>query len=151
MNLVVRTSFVFSWTPESSTKNFVMQLMDSDRAGHGMRVPTDQVGNVTYAPNFAEALVELVSCGATGLYHVAGTTRCSKFEWALRAAERFGLDTARIRGVSTAELRQAGLRPLQSGFRLDKAQAALARTRLMSLEEGLTAMESEMAMTKEMV
>lgn len=149
--LVLRTSFVFSWTPQSSTKNFVMQLLDSDQRGIVMRVPHDQVGNVTYAPNLAEALVELVELGGRGVFHVAGTTRCSKYEWAVRVVERFGLNGALIQGVSTAELGQAGPRPLQSGFRLDKAQAALKRTRLMSLEEGLAAMEREMALTKELV
>lgn len=143
--LVLRTSFVFSWTPESSTKNFVMQLLDNDRHGRAMRVPNDQVGNVTYAPNLAEALVELVESGSVGLYHLAGTTRCSKYEWALRVADFFGLNRALIQGVSTDELGQVGPRPLQSGFRLEKAQAALRHTRLLSLEESLAAMEREMA------
>ena len=149
--LVLRTSFVFSWTPQSSTKNFVIQLFDNDQRGTVMRVPHDQAGNVTYAPNVAEALVELVELGAKGVYHVAGTTRCSKHEWALRVAEFFGLNRALIQGVSTHELGQAGPRPLESGFRLDKAQATLRRTHLMSLEESLAAMEREMTLAKEPV
>lgn len=142
--LVVRTSFVFSWTPESQTKNFVMQILDNDRAGTVISVPNDQVGNVTYAPNFAQALVELVARRANGVFHVAGTTRCSKYEWALRVAKRFGLRWELIRGVTTAELGQAGPRPLQSGFRLEKVQALLRTTQLMSLDEGLAEMASEM-------
>ena len=146
--LVLRTSFVFSWAPNASTKNFVMQLLDNDQADRVRRVPNDQVGNVTYAPNFAEALVELVELGQAGLFHVAGTTRCSKYEWALRVAECFGLNRTLIHGVSTNELGQRGPRPLQSGFRLQKAQAALRRTRLLSLEEGLDLMEREMALAR---
>ena len=142
--LVVRTSFVFSWTPNSATKNFVMQLLDNDHRGTVMRVPTDQMGNVTYAPNFAQALVELIEQGQAGLFHVAGTTRCSKYEWALRVAERFGLNPALIQGVSTQELGQRGPRPLQAGLRLDKIQAVLRRTRLLSLEDSLADMEREM-------
>ena len=146
--LIARTSFVFSWTPNSSTKNFVMQLLENDQRGTVMRVPTDQVGNVTYAPNVAEVLVELVELGSAGLFHVAGTTRCSKYAWALRVADAFGLNRALIQGVATAELGQAGPRPLQSGFRLEKVQAVLRRTRLLSLDESLAAMEREMAGTR---
>jgi len=142
--LVIRTSFVFSWTPESSTKNFVMQLLANDQSGTVMPVPNDQVGNVTYAPNLAQALVELVERGATGIFHVAGTTRCSKYEWALRVAERFGLRQELVRGVSTAEMGQVGPRPLKSGFRLEKVKALLRTTQLMSLDEGLAEMASEM-------
>jgi dTDP-4-dehydrorhamnose reductase len=143
--LIVRTSFVFSWTPESATKNFVMQLLDAHGRGQSMRVPIDQVGNVTYAPNLAEAIVELAEAGVPGIVHVAGTTRCSKYVWALRAAGRFGLDAGLIEGVTTEALRQAGPRPLASGFILRKAQALLRRTRLLSLDDGLDAMAAHMA------
>ncbi|MBI4354245.1 MAG: SDR family oxidoreductase [Candidatus Omnitrophica bacterium] len=146
--LVLRTSFVFSWAPHVSAKNFIMQLLDNDRAGRLMRVPNDQVGNVTYAPTFAEALVELVELGQQGLFHVAGTTRCSKYEWALKTAERFGLNRTLIHGVSTAELEQRGPRPLQSGFHLAKVQGVLRRTRLLSLDESLTEMEREMSLVR---
>ena len=143
--LILRTSFVFSWAQQTTALNFVMQLFAGDRQGSVVRVPTDQIGNVTYAPNLAEAVVELVELNAKGLYHVAGTTRCSKYAWALRVAHYFGLRAIVIQGVTTAELQQAAPRPLQSGFRLEKVQAILKRTRLWSLEEGLAEMEREMA------
>ena len=142
--LILRTSSVYSWAPQTTAPNFVMQLFASHRTGSPMRVPTDQVGNVTYAPNLAEALVELVDAGAAGCYHVAGTTRCSKYAWALRVAEYFGWHAAVIQGVTTAALGQVGPRPLESGFRLEKVQAVLKRTRLYSLEDGLAEMEREM-------
>lgn len=144
--LVVRSSFIFSWSPRVSAKNFVMQLLECDRTGTTMRVPTDQVGNVTYAPNLAEALMELIEQGASGLVHVAGTTRCSKYAWARRVIDVFGLRPTLIQGVSTDELTQAGPRPLQSGFRLEKVVGMLKRTQLMSLEEGLSAMKAEMSL-----
>jgi dTDP-4-dehydrorhamnose reductase len=147
-SLVVRTSFVFSWTPESKSKNFVMQLIDSHHSRRPMRVPSDQVGNVTYAPNFSEALLEMNQIGLTGLYHLAGTTRCSKYDWALKVADILELDAGLIQGVTTAELSQPAPRPLQSGFVLDKVQAALRRTQLISIEAGLADMKRQMAGAK---
>ena len=142
--LVIRSSFVYSWTPDSKTKNFAMQVFESCQAGQPMNVPFDQVGSITYAPNFSEALLEMAGLGLSGLYHVAGTTRCSKFDWAVRMAEFFGLDSAPIKGVSTEELAQAGPRPLESGFILDKVRKDLQMTHLMSLEEGLADMKLRM-------
>jgi len=142
--LIIRTSFVYSWTPESKTKNFAMQVLENCQARQQMKVPFDQVGSVTYAPNFSEALLEMAGIGLSGLYHVAGTTRCSKLDWALQIAGFFGLDSAPIKGVSTEELAQAGPRPLESGFVFDKVNRELKTTRLMSLEEGLSDMKSRM-------
>lgn len=142
--LIIRTSFVFSWAPQSATPNFAMQLWAQHQSDQVLRVPTDQVGNVTYAPNLAEALAELIAQGAAGVYHVAGTTRCSKYAWALKTAEYFHWDPRFIEGVTTAALGQAGPRPLASGFRLEKVQAALRQTRLLNLEESLERMARAM-------
>lgn len=144
--LVVRTSFVFSWTPKSKTKNFVMQILDAGQSGTSITVPTDQVGNVTYSPNFAEALTELIEQRKDGLYHLSGTTRCSKHEWALITAAFFHVDQSLITGVTTQELAQAGPRPLESGFVLDKAMGDLSRTHLLTLNEGLRDMSQRMGM-----
>lgn len=141
--LVTRTTFVFSWTPESKTGNFAMQIFDSNRQGKAMNVPVDQVGNVTYAPNFSQALVELIQTGRSGLYHLAGTTRCSKYDWALALTDYFGLDSGLIKGVTTQQLGQPAPRPLQAGFVLDKAQGVL-QTKLQSLQDSLPEMRAEM-------
>jgi dTDP-4-dehydrorhamnose reductase len=143
--LVIRTSFVYSWTPDSKTKNFAMQVFESCRSGQSMRVPFDQVGSVTYAPNFSQALLEIAGLGVSGLFHIAGPTRCSKLDWALQMADFFELDPAPINGVSTEELAQAGPRPLESGFVLDKVTRELKTTRLMPLEEGLADMKLRMS------
>ena len=141
--LVIRTTFVFSWTPESKTGNFAMQIFDSNRQGKSMNVPVDQVGNVTYAPNFSQALVELIQTGRCGLYHLAGTTRCSKYDWALALTDYFGLDPGLIQGTTTQQLGQPAPRPLQAGFVLDKAQGVL-KTRLLSLQNSLPEMSAQM-------
>lgn len=146
--LIARTSFVFSWTPESSTRNFVMQLLDSARSQTPMKVPSDQIGNVTYAPNFADALAKLIDKEVAGLYHLAGTTRCSKYEWALKVVDAFGLDHSLIQAVPTADLTQRAARPLSSGFVLDKVRRVLDSTRLMTLDEGLSAMKAQMLSTE---
>lgn len=140
-SLIIRTSFVYSWTPTSATKNFAMQVYESCRNHQVMQIPNDQVGNATYAPNFSTVLLEMVGQKLSGIYHVAGTTRCSKFDWAMKMAEAFDLNPRFLQGVSTNTLSQPGPRPLQSGFVLDKIKKERLNTRLLSLEEGLADMK----------
>jgi len=136
--LIVRSSFIYSWAPDSKTKNFLMQIFDCSSRNVPMRVPVDQVGNVTYAPNFADALVEMILSECSGLYHLAGATRCSKYDWATKVVDVFGLDRNILLPVSTKELKQVGPRPLESGFILENAKSVLKKTHLMTLEEGLS-------------
>jgi len=134
-HLIVRTTVVYGW--EAQGKNFVVRLADRLRRKERIRVPKDQIGSPTYAPNLAEAVVELVASGARGIFHVAGPDLASRYEFAVAAARAFGLDPSWIEPVWTHELAQAAQRPLKAGLRVDKALGALRRTRLLGFREAL--------------
>jgi dTDP-4-dehydrorhamnose reductase len=135
--VVVRTAVVYSW--ERQRKNFVVRLIDADREGARWRVPTDQVGSPTYAPNLAQAVVELAGSGAEGIFHVAGSRPASRYEFAVETAGVFGLRAVEIEPAVTADLDQAACRPLSAALHVDKAQALL-RTPLLPYHLGLRSM-----------
>jgi dTDP-4-dehydrorhamnose reductase len=135
--LIVRTTVVYGW--EYQGKNFVQRLVAKLREGETVRVPTDQVGTPTYALNLAEAVIELVSRGLSGVYHIAGPQLASRYDFALAAANVFGLDAHLIQPVSTAQMNQTAPRPLAAGLRVDKA-TKLLNTRLIGYVEGLKTM-----------
>lgn len=135
--LVVRTAVVYGW--ERQGKNFVVRLIEADRTGGHWRVPTDQVGSPTYAPNLAHAVVELARRGVEGVFHVAGSRAASRYEFAREAADVFGLETVELEPVATADLLQAAPRPLSAALHVDKAQAILD-TPLLPYHLGLRAM-----------
>ncbi len=122
--LIIRTTVVYGW--EVLGKNFVYRLWHTLRDGNELRVPADQIGSPTYAPNLARAAVALEQKGARGVYHVVGPRRASRYEFALEAARAFELNGGLIRPVSTAELGQPAPRPLNGGMICDKALAELA-------------------------
>ncbi len=138
--LIVRTTGIYGW--ESQGKNFIYRLLKSLPYGQPVRVPTDQVANPTYAPNLAAATIELVNTGAHGVFNLVGCERVSRYEFALEAARQFDLDSTLIHPVSTAELNQPALRPLEAGLRVSKAQAVL-RTQLLDYRLGLRAMRAD--------
>lgn len=135
--LIVRTTVVYGWEPQG--KNFVQRLLTSLREGRRVRVPQDQVGTPTYAPNLAAAVVELVASGERGLFHIAGPGRVSRYDFACAAAQQFHLDVSLIEPVSTPELEQPAPRPLQAGLCIEKARQVL-RTPLLDYREGLAQM-----------
>jgi dTDP-4-dehydrorhamnose reductase len=139
-SLIVRTTVVYGL--EEQAKNFVYRLRGLLGEGREILVPADQVGNPTYAPNLARAAAALARSGATGIYHVAGRDRLSRYEFALEVARVFSLSGDPIRPIATAELHQPAPRPLSAGMKLDKAQAQLPFP-LIGCREGLTLLREE--------
>jgi dTDP-4-dehydrorhamnose reductase len=111
---IIRTTVVFGM--EAARKNFAMRLFDELRAGRTVNVPDDQIGTPTWSDALAEATLRLSHVGTHGVFHVAGPSRMSRYDFALRAADILGLDGGLIRTVSTESLRQSAPRPLEAGL-----------------------------------
>lgn len=135
--VVIRTSWVYG--PDAAGKNFISTLQRLLRAGDRMRVPSDQISTPTLNRDLAQAALELVKAGAKGLFHVTGPELLSRYELAQKVASFFSLDEGLIDGVPTASLGQRAARPLYSGLRSDRLNAAIPGFRMRSLEEGLQA------------
>lgn len=90
-HLVVRTAWLFG--PGGS--NFVTKiLVAAERArdsGAPLRLVEDEIGNPTWTPDLAHAIVGLVRDGRTGTVHAAGTPATSRLGWASVALEAAGL------------------------------------------------------------
>lgn len=123
--LIVRTTWVFGW--EAQCKNFVCRLLRTLRAGQTQRLPADQLGNPTYAPDLAEAVIQLTAQGAQGIYNVVGRDRLSRYDFARAVARCFGLDENQLIPVSTAQLGQTAPRPLNAGLTVAKVETMLGR------------------------
>ena len=123
--LIVRTAVVFSW--ESQGKNFLYRLRGSLLEGKEIRVPVDQISSPTYAPDLVQAMIELVDRGERGVFNICGPRVVSRYDFALEAAEAFGLDATRIVPVTTPELEQPAQRPLRAGLTVTKVERTLGR------------------------
>ncbi len=138
--LIIRTTVVYGWEPQQ--KNFVERLVKTLQKGQVLRVPDDQMGSPTYAFDLARAARDLVEAGASGVYHVVGPERASRYEFAREAARIFGLDVKLIRPVSTTELGQVAKRPLNAGMTAKRMQDVLGRE-LLDYTSGLLHMAQE--------
>lgn len=119
-----------------------MRLLRSAREGKRVAVPTDQITSPTYAPNLAQAVLELAESDACGIRNVAGPDMVDRYSFAVATAPIFRFPDDLIKSVVTTELGQAARRPLRAGLKVDKAQRELS-TPLQGVEVGLMAMREE--------
>jgi dTDP-4-dehydrorhamnose reductase len=67
----------------------------------------------------------------------------SRYDFAIRTAEIFGLDASLIKRIKTKDLSQASPRPMVSGFITLKAETQLGM-RFLNVTEGLKLLKHEL-------
>lgn len=133
--LIVRTTVVYG--PERQGKNFAFQVIRHLIEGRRLRVPNDQVSTPTYNRDLANATVKLMEKEAEGIWHVVGSERMSRVEFARRIARALDLDESLLDSTSTSDLDQMAPRPLKAGLRNHKLTDFLKDFRPHSLEESM--------------
>jgi dTDP-4-dehydrorhamnose reductase len=124
-------------------ESFPLWVVKSLKAGNHIRCVDDQISNPTHVTDLAFATVKGFELNRDGIYHVCGKDRVSRYDFALRIADVFGLDAGLIKRVKTADLKQDAPRPLLSGFVTLKAQTELGLNP-MDIIQGLTVLKREM-------
>lgn len=121
-HLIVRTAWVFS----PFGKNFVKTMLGLAETRDQISVVDDQIGNPTYAPHLAEALLNACQkiSGAYrdehppwGTFHLVGEGDASWADLAeatMLASENIGGPSAEIRRISTNEFPTVAARPANS-------------------------------------
>ncbi|RRJ94454.1 SDR family oxidoreductase [Opitutaceae bacterium TAV4] len=123
------------WGREAQKKNFVYQAIKALQGGRVMTLPSDQIGNPTWAGDIAWWLLSLIESNEHGVWNLAGDQEhCTRVDWfcqirdAARAAGFAPAQTdAGYVAVDTTSLKQVALRPLHAGARLKKLRGALDR------------------------
>ncbi|MBM4067437.1 MAG: NAD(P)-dependent oxidoreductase [Planctomycetes bacterium] len=141
-HLILRTSWVFG--PESQKKNFVYRAVATLRQGKPLVVPSDQYGQPTYAPDLADAALDLLAQRKTGTFHVVGPAHLHRLDFARLVCQVFALDRRGIEGVPSATLGQPAPRPRFIGLCRDKLIAALGCDPIRHPQQGLQALRKEM-------
>lgn len=121
--LVVRTNF-YGWGP-SYRRSFSDTILAALRAGRELTLFQD----VFYTPILCEALVHtvhrLLEHKASGVFHVAGDERISKYDFGLRVAEHFSLNPGAIRAGNIVDRADLVPRPREMSLSNEKARGLL--------------------------
>ncbi|HEY6951789.1 MAG TPA: dTDP-4-dehydrorhamnose reductase [Bacteroidota bacterium] len=141
-NAIVRTIVVYG-TGIKVKNNFALWVINSLHAGKRIRCVDDQCGNPTHVSDLAQAILRIFETDRCGLYHVCGREQVSRYDFAILAADIFGLDRSLIERSKSQELAQTALRPLVTSFVTLKAESELG-FRPMTIKDGLVLLKSEL-------
>jgi dTDP-4-dehydrorhamnose reductase len=135
--IIARTSVLYGW---HHRLNFVTWVLNQLQNKNHMRIVTDQYTCPTLADNLAEVVLELCEKDVRGLYHVTGTERISRYDFAKKIADTFGLDASFMTSILSEDLAQKAPRPKDSSLSTQKIKAIID-TPLLSVKEGLQEMK----------
>jgi len=132
--LIVRVN-IYGWNaqPKQSLAEWVLDEIRAGRRVHGF---DDVYFCPMLANDLAEVLLTMLDHDLTGIYHVVGSERISKFEFARRVARTFNLATDSVATMSIVEARLLAARPLDPSLNTEKVRAALGRV-MPDVESGL--------------
>lgn len=96
--LILRTAWLYG----RGGPNFPRTIVERARQGQPLKVVNDQIGSPTCTVDLAQATLDLIDRGLTGLWHVTNSGSTSWYEFARAALEEFGL-VADISPITTAD------------------------------------------------
>ena len=103
--LIIRTSWLYG----PGGPNFVQTMLNAARAGKPLTVVDDQIGSPTFTHDLADATLDLIDRGATGIFHATNSGQTSWFEFARAIFEEFGVSSVDLKPISSAKWKE--LRP----------------------------------------
>lgn len=127
-SVILRTSWLYG----PNGKSFPRTMIEADRAGKGLRVVTDQIGNPTYTVELSNQIGKIISTPLPGgIYHSAGPDAMSWWELAVLsiATDRLlrnipiGALKDQIAKVTSAEYPTPARRPRYSALDCTKLQS----------------------------
>jgi dTDP-4-dehydrorhamnose reductase len=127
----------------SVRQNFALWVINNLKTGKQITVVDDQLGNPTFVSDLALAMIKTFELNRQGIFHIGGGEQLSRYDFAIRTAEIFGLDASLIKRIKTCDLNQSSPRPMISGFITLKAETQLG-LHFLNLTEGLTLLKREL-------
>jgi dTDP-4-dehydrorhamnose reductase len=127
----------------SVRSNFALWVVENLRKKHLIRCLTDQISNPTAVTDVAMAMLRIFELGKEGVFHVCGSDRVSRYDFARETALIFDLDPGLIQPATLAELKQTARRPPVTGFITLKSETTLG-IKPMGIHQGLTLFRREL-------
>ena len=139
-SIIARTAF-YGWSLREE-RSLAEWVVSSLREGKDLKMFTDVFFSPIFTSNLAEALIEMYQRSLRGLYHVAGSERCSKYHFGQEIARVFELDSGLIQPGSIIEAGLKAPRPKDISLDVSKASGEID-TQLLDVNEGIKQFKEE--------
>src|SRR3989442_12126741 len=122
--------------------NFAMWLLTKLNKGEPLKIVTDQFASATLADSLAESILKIASSYKSGLYHVSGLSCESRYEFAVKLAEKFGYNKSLISQTTSSGFIQKAIRQGYSCLNCEKAKKEVG-LRLLTTDEAMDVMKNQ--------
>lgn len=131
---ILRTSTPFG--THTNKKTFPIWLLENITNNQEVDVLEDQFTSPTYVPNLSKMIFEIASKNIEGLFHLSGSSKISRYEFAKKILKMLNLDDSLLNPVKTNSLSWKARRPLDSSLDVSKIDSIL-NTKPLSIEASL--------------
>jgi dTDP-4-dehydrorhamnose reductase len=139
---IARPCVIYGAKPASGKVNFALWLINKLRNREEVKIVTDQYITPTLNTSLAMMLLEISERRFKGIFHTAGATRVSRHEFALRIADKLGLDKDLVIPSRMEEMAWLAKRPKDSSLDTSKTSRYL-KEKPYSLDKALEILEGE--------
>lgn len=141
-SLILRVAVLYGYNSPQDKNNFFKFVYSSLKQGKKIKVFADQFAAPTLIDDIALATAELLEKNSKGIFHVCGSERISRAEFAEKIAEVFGLDPSLLEKIPSTEFRQLAARPMDSSMSISRLQKE--GIKMSSIKEGLLKVKEQM-------
>ena len=123
-NLILRANVLYDYDAQSKA-SFLSWVVNSLKQKKPIKVVNDQVCNPTWTESMVKTILSCIENNINGIYHWGDAEFLSRYEFALKIAKSYELDSNLISPVLTKALYQIAPRPLNSGLKSHKLSKIL--------------------------
>lgn len=106
-------------------KSFPLWVKKNLEEKKEISVLTNQFTSPTYVPNLSKMLIEVATRQITGIVHLAGATRISRYQFAEMITDKLNLDKSLLKPTKTDEMTWEAQRPKDSSLDVSLATEIL--------------------------
>jgi dTDP-4-dehydrorhamnose reductase len=120
---IIRTSTPFG--THSFKKTFPVWVYENLKINKKINILDDQLTSPTYVPNLSKMILEIISRSLEGIFHLSGSTKISRFEFAKMIATKLNLDLSLLNPVKIDTMAWKANRPVDSSLDVSKINTIL--------------------------
>jgi len=120
---IARTSTPFG--VHYTKKSFPLWIKENLESKKEIPVLVDQFTSPTFVPNLSKMLIEVATRKITGIIHLAGATRISRYDFAKLVADKLGLDKNLLKPTKIDDMTWKAKRPKDSSLDVSMATEIL--------------------------
>lgn len=139
---IARPSVIYGSTPAAGKMNFALWVYKKLKKGEQIKIITDQCVSPTLNTNLAQMVLEIIERKLTGIYHLAGATPLTRYEFGTLIAETFQLKKRHITPVKLHEMKWLAKRPYNTSLNVAKASKTL-QNKPLKIQDALNKLREE--------